>query len=152
FPHYRSVIDYSEANLHEAAAGYRRIEGFVQRAVERVGGPSGSPGEAPGAGMPAAVEPGALPPEFVEAMDDDLATSRAVAVIHEAVRVGNVALDSDGVVAGPLAQTRAMLGVLGLDPLDPHWAGTSADDLRSTVDSLVALALEQRELARRRKD
>ncbi len=151
-PHYRSVIDYSEANLHEAAAAYRRIEGFVQRAVERVGGRSGSPGEAPGAGRSAAVPPGELPIEFVEAMDDDLATSRAMAVIHETVRVGNVALDCDRGVAESLAEARAMLGVLGLDPLDPHWAGTGAEDLRSTVDGLVALALEQRELARRRKD
>jgi cysteinyl-tRNA synthetase len=151
-PHYRSVIDYTEANLHEAAAAYRRIEGFVQRAVERVGGRSGSPGAAPGAGMSAAVEPGELPIEFVEAMDDDLATSRAMAVIHETVRVGNVALDADRGVAESLAEARAMLGVLGLDPLDPHWAGTGTDDLRSTVDGLVALALEQRELARRRKD
>ena len=45
-----------------------------------------------------------------------------------------------------------MLGVLGLDPLDPHWAGTGGGNLRSTVDGLVALALEQRAAARQRKD
>jgi hypothetical protein len=36
-PHYRSRIDYSYEALAEAGAAYRRIEGFVQRAVERVG-------------------------------------------------------------------------------------------------------------------
>lgn len=32
--HYRSAIDYSDEALQEAAAGYRRIEGFVTRAAE----------------------------------------------------------------------------------------------------------------------
>ncbi len=48
-----------------------------------------------------------------------------------------------------------MLGVLGLDPLDPHWAGESGDrgeDLNGVVDSLVRLVLDQRESARARKD
>jgi cysteinyl-tRNA synthetase len=134
--HYRSAIDFSEAALHEAAAGYRRLEGFIQRAVERVG----------------ALEPGELPAEFVEAMDDDLNTSRALAVVHDTVRAGNVALDGDGDVKTALAQTRAMLGVLGLDPLHAHWAGGGGAELRSTVDALVALALDQRAQARTRKD
>src|SRR5213078_4292991 len=72
-PHYRSMIDYSEASLREAAVGYQRLEGFVQRATERVG----------------VVEPGELPAEFVAAMDDDLNTSRALAVLHDTVRAGN---------------------------------------------------------------
>jgi cysteinyl-tRNA synthetase len=46
-----------------------------------------------------------------------------------------------------------MLGVLGLDPLDPHWADGAADDrLARATDGLVALALEQRQAARARKD
>jgi cysteinyl-tRNA synthetase len=133
--HYRSVIDFSEAGLQDKAAAYRRIEGFVTRAAEAVG----------------PVDPGALPPAFAEAMDDDLNTAGAVAVLHEAVTAGNAALSEAGDVAGPLAAVRAMLGVLGLDPLDPQWTSGTAD-LRSTVDSLVALALEQRQLARERRD
>ena len=46
-----------------------------------------------------------------------------------------------------------MLDMLGLDPLDAAWAGGGrVDDLRGVVDSLVALALEQRAAARSRKD
>jgi cysteinyl-tRNA synthetase len=134
-PHYRSRIDFTEAALHEAAAGYQRVEGFVLRAVERVG----------------AVPAGELPAEFVAAMDDDLNTSAATAVLHEEVRLGNVALTEGGDVAGALARVRAMLGVLGMDPLDAHWAGAGSD-LKPTVDALVALALEQRRAARERKD
>jgi cysteinyl-tRNA synthetase len=36
--------------------------------------------------------------------------------------------------------------------LDPQWASTQAGDLTRVVDSLVALALEQRTAARGRKD
>lgn len=137
--HYRSMIDYSEDALREAAVAYRRIEGFVQRSAERVG-----------AGQPAVV-----PAAFAAAMDDDLNTSAALAVLHETVRDGNTALTGgdDVTVRTALGQVRAMLDILGVDPLDPAWsAGGGTDDLCTVVDSLVQLALEQRAQARSRKD
>jgi cysteinyl-tRNA synthetase len=136
--HYRSTIEFSDEALAEAAAGYRRIEGFVARAAERVG----------------AGEPGELPAGFVAAMDDDLNTSRAVAAVHETVREGNSALAAgdDGAVRAALAAVRGMLAVLGLDPLAAQWTGPVTGDLKGTVDRLVALALEQREAARARRD
>ncbi|MEV8527477.1 cysteine--tRNA ligase, partial [Streptomyces sp. NPDC052000] len=47
-----------------------------------------------------------------------------------------------------------MLGVLGLDPLDAHWAQEAdrGGELHGAVDTLVRLVLEQREAARARKD
>jgi len=138
-PHYRSRIDYSDDALREAATAYRRIEGFVQRAVEIVG--SGRPKD--------------VPPAFAAAMNDDLNTSAALAVVHDTIREGNSALaanDETGVRAA-LTEVRAMLGVLGLDPLDPVWhLGDESGRLKPVVDSLVALALEQRAQARTRKD
>jgi cysteinyl-tRNA synthetase len=98
-----------------------------------------------------------VPPEFAHALDADLAVPQALAVVHAGVRDGNLALsagDKDAVTKH-LAELRAMLGVLGLDPFDPHWGGTGAGAdarLRSAVDTLVAVALEQREAARGRKD
>ncbi|MEV0273059.1 cysteine--tRNA ligase [Hamadaea sp. NPDC050747] len=138
--HYRSIIEYSEESLREAASGFQRIEGFLTRATEVVGD----------------TEPSVLCAEFVEAMDDDLNTSAAFAAIHDVVREGNTALAAGETktAAGALASVRAMLGVLGLDPLDPAWAqgDSAAGGLRSTVDALVALALQQRAAARERKD
>ena len=138
-PHYRSRIDYSDEALHEAATAYRRMEGFVQRAVEIVG---------PGRPMD-------VPPDFAAAMNDDLNTSAALAVVHDTIREGNTALaasDETGVRAA-LTAVRAMLGVLGLDPLDPAWGGgRRGNDLKPVVDALVHLALEQRAQARARKD
>jgi cysteinyl-tRNA synthetase len=139
-PHYRSMIEYSEEALREAEAAFARIEGFVQRVVEKAG----------------TVEPAAeVPPAFAEAMDEDLGVPQALAVVHTTVRQGNSALSADDkeTAVARLADVRAMLGVLGLDPLDAHWAGTErGDDLHGVVDSLVRLVLEQRQSARARKD
>lgn len=138
-PHYRSRIDYSDEALGEAAVAYRRLEGFVQRAVERVG--------------PA--ELGAVPAAFAAAMDDDLNTSAALAALHEVLREGNNALaeGDDNAVRSTLVSVRTMLDLLGVDPLDPAWADHGQDgELRNVIDALVALALEQRAQARARKD
>jgi cysteinyl-tRNA synthetase len=87
-------------------------------------------------------------------MDDDLNTSRALAVVHDTVREGNAALAAgdDAAMASALSRVRGMLGVLGLDPLDPQWTSVVGSGLTGVVDSLVALALEQRAAARTRKD
>ncbi|MFC4494609.1 cysteine--tRNA ligase [Streptomyces ovatisporus] len=143
-PHYRSTIEYSEESLREAESAFGRIEGFLQRA-----------GEAVGDVRPAAEVPAA----FAEAMDDDFAVPQALAVVHTTVRHGNAALgegDKDA-TAKAFADVRAMLGILGLDPLDTRWQSTQADagrsgELRDVVDSLVRLVLDQRQAARARKD
>jgi cysteinyl-tRNA synthetase len=146
--HYRSEIEYSPAALAEAATTYRRIEGFVIRAAELVG-PDALTADA------VAADIASLPAAFTAAMDDDLAVPQALAIVHESVREGNAALAA-GHAAGTakgLAEIRAMLAVLGLDPLTVPW-GTSAEggDLRPVVDALVGVVLEQREAARARKD
>jgi cysteinyl-tRNA synthetase len=139
-PHYRSAIEYTDAALQEAVAAYRRIESFVHRVRERVGTP----------------EPGAVSAEFTASMDDDLGTPGALAAIHGAVREGNIALDrGDRAAAGAAAgSVRAMAGVLGFDPLDPHWAedDRSADAATGALTTLVEDLLAQRQEARARRD
>jgi cysteinyl-tRNA synthetase len=144
-PHYRSVIDFSEEALREAAAAYRRLEGFVQRAADLVGPePGGGKGGRKSAARTA----------FGKAMDDDLNTSKALAVVHDLVHEGNAALAAaDKVaVARILPAVRSMLDVLGIDPLTDQWTGSGSAELHGVVESLVALALEQRAAARTRKD
>jgi cysteinyl-tRNA synthetase len=147
-PHYRSHIEFTEGSLEEAAAAFRRIEGFVQRATEQVGDQQVAPDLA------------TLPAGFVTALDDDLGVPGALAVVHSAVREGNSALSSGDkdTIADRLVTVRSMLGVLGLDPLDEMWVDGSVGghksntDLRRAVDALVTVALEQRQAARARKD
>jgi cysteinyl-tRNA synthetase len=111
----------------------------VHRAAERVGADAGE---------------ATLCAAFTTAMDDDVGTPAAIAAIHDAVREGNTALAAgdEKAVAGALGSVRAMLGVLGLDPLDPRWSGGGDERLGQVTDGLVALALEQRQAARARKD
>ncbi|MGH3426679.1 MAG: DALR domain-containing protein, partial [Terriglobales bacterium] len=141
-PHYRSEIDYTPGALSDAATAYRRLENFVYRAVDRVGAVS--------------IENVKLPDEFAAAMDDDLATPRALGAVHESARVGNQAL-ADGDNAGAseaLRQVRVMLDVIGVDPLDAHWSRERSDSVASgrVIDGLVGLMLQQRQAARERKD
>ncbi|MGC7099208.1 cysteine--tRNA ligase [Amycolatopsis lurida] len=137
-PHYRSTIEYSDAAVSEAAQGYRRIEQFLRRVAGAVG----------------AVEPGALPAEFAAALDDDLSTPQAFAVMHNTVRDGNAALDSgDNSRALELAASvRGMTAVLGLDPLDPRWAAGQEGPANQALAELVGGLLETRQQARKEKD
>ena len=137
--HYRSIVEFSEEALAESAVAFARIEGFVRRAAELVG-----PGEL---GIPCA--------DFVVAMDDDLAVPAALAALQATIAEGNKLLaggDSPA-LRGVLGSVRAMLDVLGLDPLSRIWAG-GADDKAYTaaIDSLVGALLEQRQQARDTKD
>ncbi|GGF52088.1 cysteine--tRNA ligase [Marmoricola endophyticus] len=143
--HYRSTVEFSFEALDEAAAGFRRIEGFLARAVDVVG-------EVPAPGVACA--------EFVNAMDDDLGTPAAVGAVFDVVREGNKLLaggDSPA-LRGVVASVRAMLDVLGVDPYDPAWgAARGGDDARAgrlteAVDVLVRGLLEQRGEARTAKD
>ncbi len=138
--HYRSHVEFSFEALDEAAAGFGRIENFLQRAATLLG-------EVP-LGMPCA--------DFVTAMDDDLGTPAAVAAVHEVTREGNrlLAGGASDALRGAAGSVRAMLDVLGVDPFDPHWAVGGSDDarLREAVDVLVAGLLEQRAEARAAKD
>jgi cysteinyl-tRNA synthetase len=115
--HYRSHVEFSYGALEEAAAGFARIENFLTRAVGVLGG-------VPDADV--AVD--ALPQAFVAAMDEDLGTPAAVAVLYDTVREGNklLAEGSREDLSRLAGRVRGMLDVLGLDPFDPHWAGGSA--------------------------
>jgi cysteinyl-tRNA synthetase len=170
--HYRSLLEFSDDALEEAAAAYQRIERFVLRASEVLGrlgmdydlgvaaGAAANSVEAANSAEPSAREadePAGLPVSFRSAMDDDLAVPAALAAVHACVRDGNQALavsDKSGARTS-LVRLRAMLGVLGLDPLAPHWLGagdSSADRLRGVVGALVKLTLQQRDAARARRD
>jgi cysteinyl-tRNA synthetase len=140
--HYRSTVEFSFEALEEAGAGFRRIENFLSRAAELLGGTP---------------EMGRLPEAFTTAMDDDFGTPAAVAAIYDGVREGNklIPAGSSPALRESAASVRAMLDVLGLDPFDPHWGGgaTHRDEkLAAAVDALVGALLEQRAEARANKD
>ena len=140
--HYRSHVEFSFEALEEAAVGFRRVESFLERAAQ--------------AGLEPQVDLAAMPAAFSSAMDDDLGTAAATAVLHDTVREGNRALAAGEPAAAAATAVRTMLDVLGLDPADPAWqdgtAGEAEERLTSAVDSLVHGLLEERATARAEKD
>ena len=76
--HYRSMLEFSETALQDAAKAYTGIEDFLHRVRNRVG----------------AVVPGEWTPKFAAALDDDLAVPIALAEVHAARAEGNRALDA----------------------------------------------------------
>ncbi|CAG7604193.1 cysteine--tRNA ligase [Leucobacter soli] len=145
--HYRSVLEFSEGSLAEAAAAFGRIEGFLDRAAG-----SGVPVVEHGISESTAAE---LPPAFAEAMLDDFGVPQAIAALHDAVRAGNTAIDAgDAAAAAARAgEVVAMLGVLGLDPRDPVWDGSAGSGASETaLDALVSALIAERREARANKD
>ncbi len=140
-PHYRSHVEFSFEALDEAATAYRRIEAYILRAHELTGPVDD---RAP------------VCADFTNAMDDDLGVPAALAAVQDVVREGNklLAHGDSAALRGNLASVRAMLGVLGIDPLAEPWVSTSgaAASMRDVVANLVEAVLEERAEARARGD
>jgi len=137
--HYRSMIEYQPDSLREAEAAVERIEGFLRRAAQRS----------------VSIPRGEWPQAFADALDDDLNVSGALAVVHDAVRVGNTALDDgdEASARNAFGAVVAMTSVLGINPLDPVWGDAAQDD--RSADALAALVeaeLGQRAKARAARD
>jgi cysteinyl-tRNA synthetase len=94
-----------------------------------------------------------VPDEFIAAMNDDLGTPAAVAVLHSAVREGNQALEANDhdQIASRLSEVTGMLMILGLNADSAAW---QAEDhkLTAVVDGLINELLRQRSAARERRD
>ncbi|MBV0895468.1 cysteine--tRNA ligase [Microbacterium sp. NC79] len=133
--HYRSTLDITPSTYDEAEAALGRIRSFIERALRSTD----------------SLEGGTIAAEFVEAMNDDLGVPQALAVVHDAVRRGNTALDDGDVdVAIDLARAvHAAMLVLGFD-----LTATSATSSRaeSALDALVQTMISQRAQARAEKD
>jgi len=137
--HYRSMLEFSEPALQDAVKAYTGIEDFLHRVRARVG----------------AVVPGHWTPRFAAALDDDLSVPIALAEIHSARAEGNRALESGNheTALARAGETRAMMAVLGCDPLDDRWETRDETSAAlAAVDVLVHAELERREAARAQRD
>jgi cysteinyl-tRNA synthetase len=140
--HYRSNMDYHAGALPEAEAAFGRIEGFLDRASAKLDG------------IAHGAVPGQVPETFAAAMDDDLGVPQALAVLHESVRAGNVALEAGDLETAALLREEvlAMTGVLGVNPHDPAWAGGDDGAAQAALGSLVQRMRDDRARARQEKD
>ncbi|MEV4689135.1 cysteine--tRNA ligase [Microbacterium sp. LWH3-1.2] len=140
--HYRSSLDITTSTFDEAEAALERIRTFLERAIRMLRGAEDVRVDA------------TVPAAFAAALDDDLGVPQALAVLHETVRDGNTALDAGDRAGGlrAFADVAVMAGVLGIDPLDPHWRSTDASAEASALDVLVQTMIAQRADARAAKD
>ncbi len=122
--HYRNPLMYSDQNI---AAQERAVE-RLRHAVSVSG--ANSSGEK--------LDPAPYRERFVEAMDDDLNTPRALAVLFDLARDINRGKDEGENIAGAQVALRELAEVLGLD-LDEHVAETQAD-----IAPFVELLIEMR--------
>jgi len=135
--HYRSDLDLHRGFLEEATRAFSRIEGFLDRSSHL------DPAPIP------------LPERFAEAMDNDLGTPEALAVIHDTVRAGNQALDDSDTAqaASHRGALVSMLDVLGLNPDSLEWAQTASSEASTdALERVIRSVLDRREQARADKD
>ena len=129
---YRSNLDYSEASIRDAQAALDRIIGFLKRTNTK----------------PIEIDLSKLPEAFSQAMNADLNVPGALAVLHDAVRVGNTAFDADDkkLLLQSVEQVRAMVHVLGLT--FAYQEPKISEELRDKVEALI----QKRHEAKQAKD
>ncbi len=129
--HYRSPIDVTPVSIADAEAALGRLDGLAARA-ER-------------AGLGPALPDVEVMERFVDAMDDDLDTPGATAVLFETVRRVNSALDDDnkGEAAALFGAVQEICSTFGLELVAI---------IESDVPDAIADLVKQRDKARGDKD
>ncbi|MCB0941579.1 MAG: cysteine--tRNA ligase, partial [Mycobacterium sp.] len=92
---------------------------------------------------------------FAAALDDDLAVPAALAEVHAARADGNRALEAGDheTALAKAGQIRAMMHILGCDPLDERWESRDETSAAlAAVDVLVRAELQRRDDARQQRD
>ncbi len=137
---YRSPIDFSDSNLKESMAAYKRLEGTYLRFKDEK-----SDGEEKPADLEEAIDQ--CRKDFVSAMNDDFNTREAIASLFQLARVANNHLPSSltSDLRLELVKTFDYYGnqVLGLFPED-----AKDDKFTDSIEQLIA----ERDAARATKD
>ncbi len=141
--HYRKPVDYTTEVMQDAEASLERLWAFRRRV-----------------GRPVTAEPDpAAIADFRSAMDDDLDTAGALAVLFDLVRRGNTALDGGEIPEAQVAAFDAIMEVLGL--VEPVADLTDLEaELRSLAEEmgveedgdLIGRLIERRQEARLERD
>ncbi|GIW14478.1 MAG: cysteine--tRNA ligase [Tepidiforma sp.] len=124
--HYRSPVTYSEEALEAARAGAERLRHAAS---------------AEGGSAPADIDHEAVRARFIEAMDDDLNTPRALAALFELARDINRAAAAGADIGPARATLRELCGVLGLTLEAPAARSLAAAPF---IDLLVEIRAELR--------
>jgi cysteinyl-tRNA synthetase len=148
--HYRSKIDFSRDALLATVSGVDRLHNTVRAIRERL--KSAQPEDTADLSCMAELDPHQR--AFVEAMDDDFNTPRALAALHDLAHEVNRWLDADrqlsrGTLSAIDSMFRTLGGeVLGIIPDELSTAGTQGD----VLDGIMAIILDVRQRYRAEKN
>ena len=122
--HYRSPVKITEENIDAAVKSLAGLDAFAARTID----------------VPV-VEPDAeVLAEFRRAMDDDLDTPRATALMFDTVRRANAALDADDPDADALvAAAKEIAATFGLELAAPSEAPIEAIEKATALDEARAV-------------
>ncbi len=149
--HYRGPLDYSREAIEATQQGLQRLHNTVRQVRTRMRQAPIAEGTADLSYM-ADLEP--YRQAFLEAMDDDFNTPKAIATLHELARTVNRMLDSDSPInRGTLAAIDQMFSELGGQILGIIPEQLEPPEVRSDlVDGLMRIILDLRQEYRQAKD
>jgi cysteinyl-tRNA synthetase len=121
--HYRKTMEINGSALDQSAAAIDRLDAMARRAT------------AAGVDLQAKIFVDELVDAFRDAMDDDLSTPSAVAVIFDGLRQANAAFDDNDLVAAQAfsATVAELAGVLGLTLDRGGSDGADSDEISALV-------------------
>jgi len=156
--HYRSPLDFSKSAVLGLQAGLVRIYRTLQR-LDQLIGPDKDKGTVPVPSSLSAPEKDSFLDQFVQAMDDDLNTANAIALLFEKVKEMNKTMDSplDDSSKARLSLDRrqlylaaAVLGFLHEEP-EAFFEALAASTQEADSGEIEKL-IEERKSARKNKD
>ena len=156
--HYRSPLDFSKSAVLGLQAGLVRIYRTLQR-LDQLIGPDKDKGTVPVSSSLPAPEKDSFLDQFVQAMDDDLNTANAIALLFEKVKEMNKTMDSplDDSSKARLSLERrqlylaaAVLGFLHEEP-EAFFEALAASTQEADSEEIEKL-IEERKSARKNKD
>lgn len=151
--HYRSPLDFDDGKLEEARRALGRLKNTRFLAREYIG-QAGGDGRLDVSGNALVQESGALEERFIEAMDDDFNTAKAIGFLFELARLLNsfVATSAKDDPANLAAVERALKVFESLTETLGLFGQVQEDRDQARAEALITLMLEARERARQQKN
>jgi cysteinyl-tRNA synthetase len=145
--HYRSPIDFNEAQINQAQQTFKRFE--LAEAISRQGLSNSQISDELTKELEELLE--TTRAEFSEAMDDDFSTPRAIAAINNLVKfINGLASNTEGVVSELLSRANGVLRELGY--VLGLMKSPKVDENEKLLDGVVDALLKIRVKARKDKN
>ena len=134
--HYHSPLQYSDDGCEAMERSAERLRHALRSAPDSKPSDNGQSG---------VLDPGPFQERFIQAMDDDLNTPRALAALFDLARDINRARDAGNPIAAAQGCLRHLGGVLGLTFADPESPGQDQVAAKPFIEMLLTTRQKLRE-------